>query len=339
MQTNFDFDVAELADYLEDKVAGFKGPLTAEKFAGGQSNPTFKITAASGEYVLRRKPPGELLKSAHAVDREYRVLSALANTEVPVAEVYHLCEDDSVIGSMFYLMEFKAGTVFWDPALPDMSNAERGAIFDQMNQVLVDLHSVDVDKVGLADYGRPSNYFSRQTDRWSKQYRASELETIGDMDRLMEWLPQNMPADDGKLVLVHGDFRLDNIMFHPSEPRPLALLDWELSTLGHPYADLAYQCMQLRLDNDSVLAGLGGIDRQALGLPSEEDYVALYCQRMGLENIPNWNFYVVFSMFRFAAILQGVAKRAQEGNASSDKASRMGLLVKPLAKMAVELIV
>ena len=339
MQTNFDFDVAQLADYLEDKVAGFKGPLTAEKFAGGQSNPTFKITAASGEYVLRRKPPGELLKSAHAVDREYRVLSALANTEVPVAEVYHLCEDDSVIGSMFYLMEFKAGTVFWDPALPDMSNAERGAIFDQINQVLVDLHSVDVDKVGLADYGRPSNYFSRQTDRWSKQYRASELETIGDMDRLMEWLPQNMPADDGKLVLVHGDFRLDNIMFHPSEPRPLALLDWELSTLGHPYADLAYQCMQLRLDNDSVLAGLGGIDRQALGLPSEEDYVALYCQRMGLENIPNWNFYVVFSMFRFAAILQGVAKRAQEGNASSDKASRMGLLVKPLAKMAVELIV
>ena len=339
MQTNFDFDVAQLADYLEDKVAGFKGPLTAEKFAGGQSNPTFKIMAASGEYVLRRKPPGELLKSAHAVDREYRVLSALANTEVPVAEVYHLCEDDSVIGSMFYLMEFKAGTVFWDPALPDMSNAERGAIFDQMNQVLVDLHSVDVHKVGLADYGRPSNYFSRQTDRWSKQYRASELETIGDMDRLMEWLPQNMPADDGKLVLVHGDFRLDNIMFHPSEPRPLALLDWELSTLGHPYADLAYQCMQLRLDNDSVLAGLGGIDRQALGLPSEEDYVALYCQRMGLENIPNWNFYVVFSMFRFAAILQGVAKRAQEGNASSDKASRMGLLVKPLAKMAVELIV
>jgi aminoglycoside phosphotransferase (APT) family kinase protein len=338
MQTNFDFDVARLAAYLEDKVAGFKGPLTAEKFAGGQSNPTFKITAASGEYVLRRKPPGELLKSAHAVDREYRVLSALANTEVPVVEVYHLCEDDSVIGSMFYLMEFKQGTVFWDPALPEMSNAERRVIFDRMNKVLVDLHSVDVDKVGLADYGRPSNYFARQTDRWSKQYRASELETIGDMDRLMEWLPQNMPADDGKLVLVHGDFRLDNIMFHPSEPRPLALLDWELSTLGHPYADLAYQCMQLRLHNDSVLAGLGGIDRLALGIPSEEDYVALYCQRMGLENIPNWNFYVVFSMFRFAAILQGVAKRAQEGNASSDKASRMGLLVKPLAKMAVGLI-
>ena len=338
MQTNFDFDVARLAAYLEDKVAGFKGPLTAEKFAGGQSNPTFKITAASGEYVLRRKPSGELLKSAHAVDREYRVLSALANTEVPVVEVYHLCEDDSVIGSMFYLMEFKQGTVFWDPALPEMSNAERRVIFDRMNKVLVDLHSVDVDKVGLADYGRPSNYFARQTDRWSKQYRASELETIGDMDRLMEWLPQNMPADDGKLVLVHGDFRLDNIMFHPSEPRPLALLDWELSTLGHPYADLAYQCMQLRLDNDSVLAGLGGIDRQALGIPSEEDYVGLYCQRMGLENIANWNFYVVFSMFRFAAILQGVAKRAQEGNASSDKASRMGLLVKPLAKMAVGLI-
>ncbi len=339
MQTGSDFDTATLAAYLEKHVAGFSGPLTAEKFAGGQSNPTFKITAASGDYVLRRKPPGELLKSAHAVDREYRVLSALANTEVPVAEVYHLCEDDSVIGSMFYLMEFKQGTVFWDPALPDMTNAERATIFDQMNQVMVALHSVNVDAVGLGDYGRPSNYFARQTDRWSKQYLASETETIGDMNRLMQWLPQNMPEDDGKLVLVHGDFRLDNIMFDQSEHRPIALLDWELSTLGHPYADLAYQCMQLRLNNDSVLAGLGGIDRQALGIPSEQEYVTLYCERMGLESIPNWNFYVIFSLFRFAAILQGVAKRAQAGNASSEKADQMGLLVKPLAKMAAELLV
>ena len=339
MQPGFGFDVVTLANYLEKHVAGFKGPLTADKFTGGQSNPTYKITAASGDYVLRRKPPGELLKSAHAVDREFRVLSALADTEVPVVKVHHLCKDDAVIGSMFYLMEFKQGRVFWDPALPEMSNAERGTIFDQMNQVMVTLHSVKIDEIGLSDYGRPSNYFARQTDRWSQQYRASETEAIGDMDRLMEWLPQHMPEDDGKLVLAHGDFRLDNIMFDPTEPQPLALLDWELSTLGHPYADLAYQCMQLRLDNDCVLAGLGGIDRQALGIPSEEDYVALYCERMGLQNIPNWNFYVIFSLFRFAAILQGVGKRAQEGIASSDKASQMGLLVKPLAKMAVDLIV
>ena len=339
MQSHFDFDTDKLASYLENNVAGFKGPLKAEKFAGGQSNPTFKITAASGEYVLRRKPPGELLKSAHAVDREFRVLSALANTEVPVVEVYHLCEDDSVIGSMFYLMEFKQGRVFWNPALPEATNAERTEVFDQMNQVMVALHKVDVDAVGLSDYGRPSKYFVRQADRWSKQYRASETETIAEMDALIDWLPKNMPEDDGKLVLAHGDFRLDNIMFHPTEPRPLALLDWELSTLGHPYADLAYQCMQLRLDNDCVLAGLGGIDRQALGIPSEEEYVAQYCERMGLESIPNWKFYVIFSLFRFAAILQGVGKRAQEGNASSEKASQMGLLVKPLSKMAFELII
>ena len=339
MQSHFDFDTDKLAGYLEDNVAGFKGPLKAEKFAGGQSNPTFKITAASGDYVLRRKPPGELLKSAHAVDREFRVLSALANTEVPVVEVYHLCEDDSVIGSMFYLMEFKQGRVFWNPALPEATNAERTEVFDQMNQVMVALHKVDVDAVGLSDYGRPSNYFVRQTDRWSQQYRASETETIAEMDALIDWLPKNMPEDDGKLVLAHGDFRLDNIMFHPTEPRPLALLDWELSTLGHPYADLAYQCMQLRLDNDCVLAGLGGIDRQALGIPTEQEYVAQYCERMGLESIPNWNFYVIFSLFRFAAILQGVGKRAQEGNASSEKASQMGLLVKPLSKMAFELII
>ena len=265
-------------------------------------------------------------------------MSALANTEVPVAKVYHLCEDEAVIGSMFYLMEFKQGRVFWDPALPEMSNIERGTIYDQMNKVMVALHSLNVDKIGLGDYGRPSNYFARQTDRWSKQYRASETETIGDMDQLMEWLPQHMPEDDGKLVLVHGDFRLDNIMFHPTKPTSLVLLDWELSTLGHPYADLAYQCMQLRLDNDCIHAGLGNIDRKALGIPSEEDYVALYCDRMGLKNIPNWNFYLIFSLFRFAAILQGVGKRGQEGNASSNKASQMGLMVKPLAKMAVDLI-
>lgn len=339
MQSQFDFDVDKLARYLEANVIGFKGPLKAEKFAGGQSNPTFKISAGSGEYVLRRKPPGELLKSAHAVDREYRVLSALADTDVPVAEVYHLCEDDAIIGSMFYLMEYMQGRVLWDPALPNMSTVQRGEIFDQMNQVLVSLHSVDIEAAGLQDYGRPGNYFARQISRWTKQYQASEMETIADMDRLIEWLPENTPEDDGKLVLAHGDFRLDNMMFHATESQPIALLDWELSTLGHPYADLAYQCMQLRLDNDSVLAGLGGVDRRALGIPSEQDYVALYCQRMGIESIPNWNFYMIFSMFRFAAILEGVGQRALGGNASSDKAAQMRELVKPLAKMAVEMII
>lgn len=339
MQSQFDFDVDKLARYLEANVIGFKGPLKAEKFAGGQSNPTFKISAGSGEYVLRRKPPGELLKSAHAVDREYRVLSALADTDVPVAQVYHLCEDDAIIGSMFYLMEYMQGRVLWDPALPGMSNLQRGEIFDQMNQVLVSLHSVDIEAAGLQDYGRPGNYFARQISRWTKQYQASEMETIADMDRLIDWLPENTPEDDGKLVLAHGDFRLDNMMFHATESQPIALLDWELSTLGHPYADLAYQCMQLRLDNDSVLAGLGGVDRRALGIPSEQDYVALYCQRMGIESIPNWNFYMIFSMFRFAAILEGVGQRALGGNASSDKAAQMRELVKPLAKMAVEMII
>ena len=339
MQSQFDFDVDKLARYLEANVIGFKGPLKAEKFAGGQSNPTFKISAGSGEYVLRRKPPGELLKSAHAVDREYRVLSALADTDVPVAQVYHLCEDDAIIGSMFYLMEYMQGRVLWDPALPNMSTVQRGEIFDQMNQVLVSLHSVDIEAAGLQDYGRPGNYFARQISRWTKQYQASEMETIADMDRLIDWLPENTPEDDGKLVLAHGDFRLDNMMFHATESQSIALLDWELSTLGHPYADLAYQCMQLRLDNDSVLAGLGGVDRRALGIPSEQDYVALYCQRMGIESIPNWNFYMIFSMFRFAAILEGVGQRALGGNASSDKAAQMRELVKPLAKMAVEMII
>jgi aminoglycoside phosphotransferase (APT) family kinase protein len=338
MQSNFDFDTEKLAAYLERHVPGFTGPLVAEKFSGGQSNPTFKITTATGQYVLRRKPPGALLKSAHAVDREFKVLAALANTDVPVAAVYHLCEDDEVIGSMFYLMEFKAGRVFWDPALPDLDNAQRAAIFDEMNRVMVALHSVDIDAVGLRDFGRPGHYFQRQIDRWTKQYRAAETEVIADMDTLIEWLPNNTPDDDGQLVLAHGDFRLDNMMFHPTEPQVMALLDWELSTLGHPYADLAYQCMQLRLANDSVLAGLGGVDRKALAIPTEEEYVALYCQRMGLQGIPSWNFYVIFSMFRFASILEGVGRRALDGNASSDKAGQMKGLVRPLAKMAVELI-
>ena len=338
-QDNFDFDTEKLSSYLEANVDGFKGPLTAEKFPGGQSNPTFKVTATSGQYVLRRKPPGELLKSAHAVDREFQVMSALSDTEVPVAKAYHLCDDDSVIGSMFYLMEFIEGRVLWDPALPGMSNQDRTEIFEEMNRVLAALHSVDVDSAGLSDYGKPGNYYERQVGRWTKQYRASEIDSIPEMDQLIDWLPANTPKDDGQVVLAHGDFRLDNMMFHPTENRVLALVDWELSTLGHPYADLAYQCMQLRISNDSAaLAGLGGVDRQALGIPSEEEYVAKYCQRMGIDNIPDWNFYMVFSMFRFAAILQGVKKRSVDGNASSTKADTYGSMVPTIAKMAVAMI-
>ncbi len=337
-ESNFDFDTEKLAAYLEQQVEGFKGPLAAEKFAGGQSNPTFLIEAASGKYVLRRKPPGELLKSAHAVDREYKAISSLANTEVPVAKAYHLCEDDSIIGSMFYLMEYIDGRVMWDPALPESTREQRSAIYNEMNRVLAALHSVDIEAAGLSDYGKPGNYFERQVGRWSKQYRASETETITNMEALIEWLPANMPADDGKVAVAHGDFRLDNMMFHPTESSVLALVDWELSTLGHPFADLAYQCMQLRMPHTGVMSGLGGLDREALGIPSEEDYVAQYCERMGIESIPNWNFYLAFSFFRLAAILQGVKKRALEGNASSEKALKMGELVKPLAVMGAELI-
>ncbi|MAZ88394.1 MAG: phosphotransferase family protein [Cellvibrionaceae bacterium] len=337
-KTTFDFDVETLARYLESNVQGFKGPLTAEKFAGGQSNPTFLIKATSGRYVLRRKPPGELLKSAHAVDREFQVMSALRETPVPVAQAFHLCDDDSIIGSMFYLMEYIDGRVLWDPTLPEATQAERRQIYNEMNRVLAELHSVDVDAVGLSDYGRPGNYFARQISRWSKQYRATETETLESMERLLQWLPENMPADDGKVALAHGDFRLDNMMFHPTSSKVLALVDWELSTLGHPFADLAYQCMQWRMPHGGVMSGLGGIDRQSLGIPSEQEYVQEYCQRMGLTEIPSWNFYLVFSFFRLAAILQGVKKRALEGNASSEKAQQMGELVEPLTRMACELI-
>lgn len=327
-----------LGPYLEARIEGFKGLRSAEKFASGQSNPTFLLTADSGQYVLRRQPPGQLLRSAHAVDREYRVIHALRGTEVPVARAYHLCEDRDVIGSMFYVMSFEQGRIFWNPALPELDNSQRAGIYDEVNRVLAALHDVDIEAVGLGDYGHPGNYFERQISRWSKQYRASETESIEAMDKLIDWLPANVPENDGKVSLIHGDYRLDNIIFHPTGTRALALLDWELSTLGHPYADLAYQCMQLRLGQDAVIAGLGDIDRNALGIPSEEAYVARYCERRGLDRIPHWNFYLVFSFFRFAAILQGVLKRAIDGNASSRKALDYGALAPTLAMMAVDLI-
>jgi aminoglycoside phosphotransferase (APT) family kinase protein len=333
-ETGHAFDTARLAAYLEAHVPGFRGPLTAEKFAGGQSNPTFRIEAASGRYVLRRKPPGELLKSAHAVDREFRVLEALHGGSVPVAKPFHLCTDDDVIGSWFYLMDHVDGRIFWNPALPELDSAQRGAIYDEMNRVLAALHAVDVDAVGLADYGRPGNYFERQVGRWTKQYRASETEHIDAMERLLEWLPGATPPDDGHVGLIHGDYRLDNLIFASDRPEILAVVDWELSTLGHPFADLAYQCMQLRLPSDlKVLAGLGGVDRAALGIPSEADYVTAYCERMGLDTIPHWEYYLAFSFFRFSAILQGIQKRALDGNASSALAFDYGALARPLAEM------
>lgn len=331
-------DELKLASYLAANIEGFSGPLTAEKFSDGQSNPTYLLTAASGQYVLRRKPPGVLLPSAHAVDREYRVLTALEHTDVPVAQAYHLCEDDSIIGSMFYVMSFEAGNVFWDPSLPEFTQAERGVIYQEIIRVMAAMHSVDLDKVGLADYGKPGNYFERQISRWSKQYRASETDEIPSMDKLIEWLVAHLPSDDSEACLIHGDYRLDNLMLHAKENRIIAVLDWELSTLGNPLADLAYFCMGLRLPKTAHSNGLAGMDRKALGIPSEEDIVAQYCRLRGVEKIEHWHFYLAFSYFRLAAIAQGVYKRSLGGNASNKNAAMLGEMVQVLSSMAMALI-
>ena len=333
-------DTTVLTHYLEAHVKGFSGPISVEKFSGGQSNPTFKVDAASGQYVLRRQPPGKLLKSAHAVDREYRVLAALKGTDVPVAAVYHLCENTAIIGSMFYLMEYCEGTVYWNSALPEISqNAMRSAKYDEMNRVMAAIHRVDLEAVGLSDYGKPGSYFERQYSRWSSQYRASAMQENPSMNQLIDWLGTHMPEDDGRVSLVHGDFRLDNLMFNSDSAEVIAVLDWELSTLGHPFADLAYQCMHLRMPSGiGSLDGLQGVHRPSLGIPTEQEYIASYCQRMGIERIDHWVFYLAFSFFRLAAILQGVAKRASQGNASNKEAATLGQYVEPLAKMAVDII-
>ncbi len=334
-----ELDTEVLLPYLERHVDGFRGPLQVEKFRGGQSNPTFRVTAASGVYVLRRQPPGKLLKSAHAVDREFRVLAALAGSDVPVPRVYHLCADRDVIGSLFYVMEYCDGRIFWDAAIPEVDRDERGAIYDEMNRVLAALHRVDIDTVGLAGYGRPGNYFRRQYERWTTQYRASQMRHIEPMEDLVTWLDGNIPADDGRIAIVHGDFRLDNLIFDRRSPRALALLDWELSTLGHPFADVGYLCMQLRMpQNVGTMSGLRGKDLAALGIPDESTYVARYCERVGIDGIDNFEFYVAFSFFRLAAIVQGVAKRAAEGNASSENAAEVGRFVEPMAQLAIEAI-
>lgn len=333
-------DPTLLGPYLEREIDGFSELQSIEKFKSGQSNPTYLLTAKSGRYVLRAKPPGQLLKSAHQVDREFRVMRALAGTGVPVPRMLHLSAEDSPIGRMFYVMSFVEGRIFWDPALPELpGEEERAAIYDAMNATLAALHGVDINAVGLADYGKPGSYFERQLGRWTSQYRASETEPSAEMETLIAWLDGNRPADDGRLALVHGDYRLDNMMFAPDRPDVIAVLDWELSTLGHPFADIAYQCMQWRLPHQSGFKGLGGIDRAAIGLPSEEDYVAAYCRRRNLPGIDNWTFLLAFSFFRLAAICQGVYKRALDGNASNPARAKIYAdAVKLLTHLAVQLI-
>jgi aminoglycoside phosphotransferase (APT) family kinase protein len=325
-----------LEAWLGRHVAGCRGPVAAERFAGGQSNPTYRLTAASGNYVLRRKPPGPLLPSAHAVDREFRVLRALAETAVPVPRVYALCEDDAVIGSAFYVMEHLDGRIFWDQRLPEIASAaERAAMFDSMNRVIADLHKVDYAAVGLGEFGRPGNYMARQIARWSRQYRASETETIAAMDRLIEWLPEHLPPESPPAI-VHGDYRMDNLVFHKTEPRVIGVLDWELSTIGDPLADFAYHVLTWRVTPE-LFRGLAGVDFAALGIPGETEYVAAYCRRTGREAIPGWEFYLVYSLFRIAAILQGIAKRAIDGTAAAADAAEQGKLARPLAEQAWQL--
>jgi aminoglycoside phosphotransferase (APT) family kinase protein len=332
-------DTRALARYLEAALPGFRGPLVAEKTATGQSNPTFLLSAGSGRYVLRKKPPGQLLKSAHAVDREYRVMKGLEGSDVPVPRMLLLCEDESVLGTAFFLMQFVDGTVFWNPALPELSRAQRATVYDEQNRALAALHSIAPASIGLADFGKAGSYFARQRDRWTKQYRASETERLEDMETLIAWLSANEPPDDGRVSLVHGDYRLDNMIFAKDASRLLAVIDWELSTLGHPFSDLAYQCMQWRLPNRDAMRGLADIDRRALGIPAEEEYVAKYCERMGIAEIAHWKFCLAFSFFRLAAIVQGVKKRGLEGNASNpERARQSGEMVPVLAAMGAGVI-
>jgi aminoglycoside phosphotransferase (APT) family kinase protein len=329
------FDVGALQAYLRQHVAGFAGDLTVEQFKGGQSNPTFKLTTATGQrYVLRTKPApaAKLLPSAHAIEREFRVMDALHHAGFPAAKQYALCTDEAVIGRAFYLMEFVDGRVLWDQAMPGMSPTDRAAHYDEMNRVIAQLHTIDYAAIGLADYGKPGNYFARQIDRWTKQYQAAETEPIAAMDALIAWLPNNIPAGDVTRI-VHGDYRLDNMIFHPTEPRVLAVLDWELSTLGHPLADFSYHCMSWHIA-PGQFRGIGGLDWKALGIPSEEDYIAKYCERTGQSIRPeDFRFYLAYNMFRMAGILQGIMKRYVDGTAASEQALKAGRSARPMAEL------
>jgi aminoglycoside phosphotransferase (APT) family kinase protein len=337
------FDAGALQAWLERELAGFGGPLLAvEQFKGGQSNPTYKLLTAQRSYVMRTKPgpASKLLPSAHAIEREFRVMQALASSTVPVPRMHLLCEDESVIGRAFYVMEFKEGRVLWDPALPGSTPAQRAALYDEMNRVIAALHCVDVAAAGLADYGRPGNYFQRQIGRWSKQYQASVTEPIAEMDRLIEWLPAHIPPgalDDTQVAVVHGDYRLDNLVFAAAEPHVVAVLDWELSTLGHPLADFSYHCMAWHIP-PGTFRGIGGLDLPALGIPGEPEYVRRYCQRTGRADpdslAADWNFYLAYNLFRLASITQGIARRVVDGTAASAQARATGAATRPLAEMA-----
>jgi aminoglycoside phosphotransferase (APT) family kinase protein len=330
------FDEAALAAYLEANVEGFDGPLTVRQFEGGQSNPTFQLQTAGRRYVLRKQPPGVLLPSAHQVDREYRVMKALAGTDVPVPGMYCLCEDSSVIGTKFYVMEMVEGRLFTETLLPGLTPDERRAIYLDLARVLATLHNVDVDAVGLTDFGRPGNYYERQIGRWTKQYLASKTEEIEAMDRLMAWLPENIP-EQKKTVIVHGDYRLGNTLIHPTEPRIVAVLDWELSTLGDGLADLGYLCQDYHADA-YFSEGLGSADLESLGIPTEAEFVAEYCRHAGIDRIDNWPFYLIYNMFRSAAIIQGVYKRGLDGNASSETAKTLGDIARIRSERAVQLL-
>ena len=323
---------AALAEYLREHVPGINGPIAIERISGGQSNPTFRLRVDGRSYVLRKQPDGELLPSAHAVDREYRVITALGETDVPVPRTYCYCDDRSLIGTPFYVMEFAAGRQFWDPALPELDTESRAALWDDINSVIVRLHKVDYAAIGLGDYGKPGNYFERQIGRWSKQYRASETETIASMDRLIEWLPRNIIADDATSI-VHGDFRLDNLIVHPTEPRVIAVLDWELSTLGHPLADFSYHAMAWHLSS-TEFRGLRDCDLASMGIPAEADYLARYLERTGMPapSARDWAFCMAYNMFRAAAIFQGVMARALAGNAASAIAVETGKRAPPMAE-------
>ena len=336
------FDLPALSAWLEKNLEGFAGPLTAEMFKGGQSNPTYKLNTPSKSYVMRAKPGpvAKLLPSAHAVEREFAVMQGLQGTDVPVPRMYCLCEDESVIGRAFYVMEFMQGRVLWDQSLPGMDRPQRAAIYNEMNRVISALHKVRFAERGLSGYGKPGNYFERQIGRWSKQYTASITQPIPEMDQLMEWLPKNIPAmarDEAMVSIVHGDFRLDNLMFDAAQPKVLAVLDWELSTLGHPLADFSYHCMAWHIP-PGTFRGIGGLDLVDLGIPSEDEYIRLYCERTGLatpEQLKaDWNFYMAYNMFRIAAILQGIAKRVEAGTASSAQAVSSGAGARPMAQMA-----
>jgi aminoglycoside phosphotransferase (APT) family kinase protein len=336
------FDVQALEAWLTGHLPGFAGPLSVEMFKGGQSNPTYKLITPSQQYVMRAKPGpvAKLLPSAHAIEREYAVMSGLYGTDVPVAKMHVLCDDESVIGRAFYVMEFVQGRVLWDQSLPGMTPAQRGEIYDEMNRVMAALHKVNFAERGLASYGKPGNYIERQVSRWSKQYVASITQPIPEMDRLMAWLPQNIPdsaRDDSLVSIVHGDYRLDNLMFHATEPRVLAVLDWELSTLGHPLADFSYHCMAWHI-TPGTFRGIGGLDLAALGIPSEQTYIRRYCERTGFTTpealAKDWNFYLAYNMFRIAAILQGIAKRVEDGTASSEQARTSGAGARPMAELA-----